>query len=299
MNRHRNGGPRLSALKTTVLFCTATLASLALLSTFAFVQLRGPLLDDWTVSLTGGALYVYKTKTPKPAIMITTWSLQIVQMARWPFVLPRRLSSQVLVEVILPLYLLIIPLGFLAFCWRRKGRISSKLPGNQNCRTCGYDLRGSSELCPECGTHIEPSCTDGNSRNIKTWMRLRWTEWTGIAISISALALSYGTELRTKLSDGTTIFCRSGLMGIEWRTCELPYSWFKSGFTTDIEDGFVWLVIGPERWAARMPGMFPLIIVTTWILLKRSTWMKFLFPRAEKGRTHRGLKRGRSSKLWS
>ena len=39
-------------------------------------------------------------------------------------------------------------------------RLLRRKRGEFDCRVCGYDLRESSTICPECGTAIRPSRTD-------------------------------------------------------------------------------------------------------------------------------------------
>ena len=67
--------------------------------------------------------------------------------------LPAYRTNAVYSSVIMPFWLLLTLAAFpTALLWQRDRRTVK--PGC--CLTCGYDLRASKKICPECGTPIAP-----------------------------------------------------------------------------------------------------------------------------------------------
>lgn len=83
----------------------------------------------------------------------TDWSL-------WGFEFIRLADNWMLV---LPYWFLIITSSVAPMIWLwRRNRIKNRFMGNL-CRNCGYDLRASSDRCPECGTPVASPVSDARS----------------------------------------------------------------------------------------------------------------------------------------
>lgn len=72
-------------------------------------------------------------------------------------------------EIIVPLWwviviLALLPIGLILEDFRRQRR---RKPGT--CFNCGYDLRASTERCPECGKAIPPSLGNRPERDDRSW----------------------------------------------------------------------------------------------------------------------------------
>lgn len=61
------------------------------------------------------------------------------------------------VEVLVPCWFLLVLTGFLPVMWLRRRARERRRFQRRLCATCGYDLRGSPDRCPECGSIPVPA----------------------------------------------------------------------------------------------------------------------------------------------
>lgn len=70
--------------------------------------------------------------------------------------------TQKLVRVSIPLWLPAVLLSLPAVLTLRRALVRRNRRRNNRCLSCGYDLRGSSDRCPECGLATAPTLTESN-----------------------------------------------------------------------------------------------------------------------------------------
>jgi hypothetical protein len=63
--------------------------------------------------------------------------------------------------VMVPHWAIVFTTAIPPFAWLRRRRMLDSRARSGLCLTCGYDLRGTSDPCPECGAEAKPQPAEG------------------------------------------------------------------------------------------------------------------------------------------
>ena len=128
--------------------CVVILATWAV-STVATVAYLAP---RWQAGLVGGMVKAWWTRSSMEELP-PLWIAEFTEFDHGVALPGVRNLPRDHVSVVVPFWMLLAGVAIpTALLWHRDGRRDRRRPGH--CQRCGYDLRGSKKVCPECGTAI-------------------------------------------------------------------------------------------------------------------------------------------------